>query len=70
MAIGVKMAPMGDKGLCLMAIESKKEHVIRLHHIANPISTTTIQKLCEELNETKIKFPGTELQIRYEMVSN
>jgi len=50
--------------------EEKKELLIRLHHIANPVATQTIQKLCEELNDTKIRFPGTELQIRYEMVSN
>lgn len=50
--------------------EEKKELLIRLHHIANPVATQTIQKLCDELNDTEIRFPGTELQIRYEMVSN
>lgn len=48
----------------------KKELLIRLHHIANPVATKTIQKLCSELNDTKIIFPGTELLIKYEMVSN
>ena len=41
----------------------------RLHQPANNCSAVTIKKLCRELNETKVKFPGTNLRLVYEMVS-
>jgi hypothetical protein len=42
---------------------------VRLHHPANNCSTQTIKKLCRELNETRTKFPGTELRLVYDLVS-
>jgi hypothetical protein len=47
----------------------KKRLVVRLHQPANRCSALTIANLCREINETKTKFPGTDLQIFYEMVS-
>jgi len=42
---------------------------VRLHQPANHCSAATIKKLCRELNETKVKFPGTNLRLIYELVS-
>jgi len=42
---------------------------VRLHQPANNCSATTINKLCLELNETKVKFPGTQLWLVCEVVS-
>jgi len=42
---------------------------VRLHQPANNCSAVTIIKLCRELNGTKVKFPGTDLRLVYEMVS-
>ena len=42
---------------------------VRLHQPANNCSAVTIKKLCRELNETKVKFPGTKLRLIYELVS-
>ncbi len=42
---------------------------VRLHQPANNCSAVTIKKLCRELNETKVNFPGTQLRLVYEMVS-
>lgn len=42
---------------------------VRLHQPANRCSAVTIKKLCRELNATNTKFPGTDLQLLYELVS-
>ena len=42
---------------------------VRLHQPANNCSAETIKKLCRELNETREKFPGTELRLVYDLVS-
>ena len=42
---------------------------VRLHQPANRCSAFTIGHLCQELNATKTKFPGTDLRLVYEMVS-
>jgi hypothetical protein len=47
----------------------RKKLIVRLHQPANRCSAVTITKLCRELNETNTKFPGTNLQLVYEMVS-
>jgi len=39
---------------------------IRLHHQANHCNDKAIQNLCNELNETKTIFPGTQFQMIYE----
>jgi hypothetical protein len=42
---------------------------VRLHQPANRCSAVTIGHLCQELNATETKFPGTDLRLFYEMVS-
>ncbi|MCL7489814.1 MAG: hypothetical protein M8357_16735 [Desulfobulbaceae bacterium] len=42
---------------------------VRLHQPANRCNAVTIGQLCQELNATKTKFPGTDLRLIYEMVS-
>ncbi len=43
--------------------------IVRLHQPANRCSAVTIDNLCQELNATCTKFPGTNLRLVYEMVS-
>ena len=43
---------------------------IKLHHIANHAEGEIIKYLCKELNETQTFFPGTNLILSYDMVSN
>ena len=47
-----------------------KTLTVQLHHLANNMSTLTIQQLCEELTATETVFPGTELRVIYKMVSS
>lgn len=42
---------------------------VRLHHPANRSTAVTINNLCRRLNRTATKFPGTDLQLVYELVS-
>ena len=42
----------------------------RLHHMANKISDTAIQKLCDELNATETVFPRTNLRLVLKLGSN
>ncbi len=42
---------------------------IRLHQLANHMSSESIRYLCEELNSTETVFPGTNLRLVYELVS-
>ena len=42
---------------------------VRLHHMANQSTDTTVRRLCEELNATMTQFPGTDLRLIYELVS-
>jgi hypothetical protein len=42
---------------------------VRFHQPANNCSAQTIKKFCRELNEAKTKFPGTGLQLVYDLVS-
>jgi len=43
---------------------------VRLHHLANNMSSITIQHLCKELTATECVFPGTELRVIYKMVAS
>jgi len=43
---------------------------IKLHHLANNMSSLTVQELCQELTATETVFPGTELRVIYKMVSS
>ena len=54
----------------LLVNSENKTLTVQLHHIANPMSSRTIQQLCEELTVTETIFPGTELTMIYKMVSN
>ena len=53
----------------LIPDHNRKKLTIRLHQPANHASEVTIRNLCQELNITRTKFPGTELRLVYEMVS-
>ncbi len=54
----------------LIPNHKKQTLTVRLHHQANRSNDRAIQNLCHELNETKTKFPGTDLQIIYEFGLN
>lgn len=43
---------------------------VNIHHIANAITSKNIRILCEEINKTETKFPGTNLIMKYNLVSN
>ncbi len=42
---------------------------LRLHQLANHMSSESIRYLCDELNSTETVFPGTNLRLVYELVS-
>ena len=48
---------------------TSKTLTVRLHHMANPSLTRLLAYLCENLNQTASYFPGTDLQLSYELVS-
>ena len=43
---------------------------IRIHNMTNPRNNRYVQKLCEVINETETVFPGTNLRMVYNLVSN
>jgi len=43
---------------------------VRIHHMANRSSDAAIIKLCEELNATHTRFPGTDLRLILKLGSN
>ncbi len=43
---------------------------VRLHHMANRSSDAAITGLCEQLNATETKFPGTDLRLVLKLGSN
>ncbi len=47
----------------------KKKLTVRLHQPANRCTAVTIENLCRELNATRTEFPGTDLRLVYELVS-
>jgi hypothetical protein len=47
-----------------------KTLTIRLHPLANTSSDQAVRHLCHELNNTETVFPGTELRLKYELVSS
>jgi len=49
--------------------QPRKELEIRLHHSANQRTDAIIQHLCDEMNATQTTFPGTDLRLKYELVS-
>ncbi len=51
----------------LLPDEKNKTLTVQLHHLANHYSDKLIQHLCDELNATRMKFPGTDLRLFYKM---
>ena len=49
--------------------EKEQTLTVRLHHLTNRLSDTAAQHLAEELNATETTYPGTNLCLRYELVS-
>jgi hypothetical protein len=47
-----------------------KTLTIRLHPLANTSSDQAVRHLCHQLNTTETVFPGTELRLKYELVSS
>ena len=43
---------------------------VRVHHQANRCADEVIRHLCNELNQTETIFPGTNLRLVYELVSD
>jgi hypothetical protein len=43
---------------------------IKLHNLANRCSDKSVEYLCEELNESKTKYPGTNLQLIYQLLTS
>lgn len=43
---------------------------VRLHHLANHMSTSALQHLCDQLTATETVFPGTNLRLVYTLVSS
>ena len=54
----------------LIVDEAAKTLTVRIHHFANPQASRAIAALLETLNQTETIYPGTEMTLRYEMVSN
>lgn len=50
--------------------EEGRTLTVRLHHPANRSSDKVIQHLCNELNLSETIFPGTNLRLKYELVSS
>lgn len=42
---------------------------IRLHHLTNRMSDKAAKELAKHLNETETIYPGSNLRMRYELVS-
>jgi len=47
-----------------------KTLTIKIHNLANASNNSILEKLCVDLNECQIKFPRTELVLKYELVSS
>ena len=53
-------------------IPNEKEQImrVRLHHLASPSSDKAARQLADHLNDTETIYPGTNLRLHYELVSN
>ena len=47
-----------------------KTLTVGIHTLATPKDNRIARILCEQLNETEIKYPDTELVIKYKLVSD
>jgi transposase len=54
----------------LLPDEDHQTLTVRLHHLAARCSDKAVENLCEDLNATETRFPGTDLRLVYEMVSS
>jgi hypothetical protein len=49
---------------------NEKKLIVELHSLATPKDNRIAAKLCETLNETEVKYPGTDLVLFYKTVSS
>jgi len=54
----------------LIPDEHTQTLTVRLHHLANHMSTAALQHLCDHLTATETVFPGTNLRLVYTLVSS
>ncbi len=54
----------------LLPDENASTLTVRVHHQANHCADEAIRYLCMELNQTETIFPGTNLRLVYELVSD
>jgi hypothetical protein len=54
----------------LLPDETAGTLTVRVHHQANRCTDEVIRHLCTELNQTETIFPGTNLRLVYELVSD
>lgn len=54
----------------LIPNEEEKTLTVRLHNFSSHILNEAVQKYCEHLNETETIYPGTEMRMIFELVSN
>lgn len=54
----------------LIPNEEKQTLTVRLHHFTNPLSDKAVEKLCELLNMTETIYPGTDMRMIYQLVSD
>jgi len=54
----------------LVPDERAQTLTVRLHHLTNPLFDRATRALAQHLNATETVYPGTELHMRYELVSD
>lgn len=50
--------------------KAKKQLRIRVHSTSRPASNKAIEKLFEQLNQTELNYPGTDMRLIYELTSS
>jgi hypothetical protein len=50
--------------------KEKSTLTIKLHNLANHCSDKSVEYLCEELNESEIVYPGTNLKLVYQLLTS
>ena len=50
--------------------KAKKQLRVRVHSTSRPASNKVIEKLFEQLNQTELNYPGTDLRLIYELTSS
>jgi len=54
----------------LIPNEKEKTLTVRLHNFSSHLNNQAVLKYCEHLNETETVYPGTEMRMIFELVSN